>query len=232
MEKYFFITEDSSKTGVPIDLEAGLYEEFIEKEKYIKDHVFPPLDLKHTELWRKKISENDLIKMPEILFLINKHRKIDFDMYYKNDGFIVSNEFKAMIDGINHPIYIYSPLEIRNREGNCNAKKKYSYLKFIEKSLCIDFLKSDVKLYNKYDGRETLIEKYLTRLVLNSKNFITDELFYIDNSYINKFLFCNQETAEYFASKIKTIKAIEINLLFEYLYDILQINRKTKIIIE
>nr|WP_163219060.1 hypothetical protein [Bacteroides sp. 224] len=116
MEKYYFIREDNSKTGVPALLEAGIYEQFIEKEKYIKDYVFPPA-ASPTPAWDKPITKDKSVQMPEKLFLINKHRTINFDLMYKDGGFIVSDIFKKVIDENNHPQYVSSRLEVLTREG-------------------------------------------------------------------------------------------------------------------
>ena len=233
MEKYYFITEDSTKIGVPSYLEAGLYEEFVEKESYIEQYTFPPLDLKFTPAWRREIFQENRVAMPEKLVLINKHKKIDFDFFKKDGGFIVSNEFKSIIDSVNHPQYVLSHLDIKTREGNINTKKEYWYIKFIERSPCIDFEQSEVKLLTKdFTIEQPRIDKYLNKLILNSNLFFHKELFYIDNAYLDSFLFCNQETADKITSaKIKTVKVQEISSFFDYLYDMLSMNKKTKMII-
>jgi hypothetical protein len=222
-EKYYFITSDTSKIGVPILLEAGLYDKFTEKDCYIKEYWYPPAPTP-TPAWNRPINAG--IEMPEQLFLINKHRKIDFDFYPKEYGFIISSKFKEIIDQIKHPSYVASKLQVVTRENEVNTKKDYWYIKFYEKSMCIDFEKSDLKLFpNSFD-----INKYLTKLVLDSKKFTPKELFYIETKLIKDYLFCNEETAAKL-KKIKTIKIIEIELLFEEYINYIT-RGKTKIIIE
>ena len=233
MGKYYFIREDDTKIGVPALLEGVIYEQFVEKEAYIKNYVFPPAP-EITPAWDRKITMENSVQLPEKLILINKHRKIDFDMYYKNDGFIVSDSFKKIIDINNRPKYVSARLEIRTREGEYNAKKEYWYIKFIERSPCIDFSKSEVKLFNKNSKeQQPSIDKYLNKVVLNSKYFIPEELFWIDNSYIKTLIFCNHEAAEtIMKSKIKTVIVAEIETLFDYFYNVGWVNQKTKLVIE
>jgi hypothetical protein len=233
MEKYYFIRVDDSKIGVPALLEGGIYEQFIEKKTYIENYVFPPSPTV-TPAWDRKITMENPVQMPEKLFLINKHRKIDFDMYQKEGGFIVSDKFKKIIDINNHPKYISTRLEVRTREGECNTKKEYWYIKFIERSPCIDFSKSEVKLFNNNSKEEQpAIYKYLNKVVLNSKYFIPKELFWIDNSRVNAFIFCNNEIVEsIIKSKIKTVIITEIESLFDYFYSVGWVNQRTKLIIE
>lgn len=232
MDRYYFITSDFSRVGVPMFLEGGLYEDFIEKNTYIKNYTFPPLDMMITPKWRKKITLDDPIQMPEKLYLINKHRKIDFDLYYKDEGFIVSNDLKNIIDSCNHPQFVSSHLEVRTREGVCNTNKEYWYIKILEQSPCIDFEKSEVKLLNKNSKeQQPRVDKYLDKVYFNSSFFIRKELFWINNSYIDNYLYCNQETYKTLIdAKIKTIKIFEIESLFDHLFEITK--RKTKLFIE
>ncbi len=219
MNKYYFITGDFSKVGVPSFLEGGLYDTFIEKDKYITDHVFPPVNMRENSKWTKIVEKGDVIEMPEKLFLINKHRKLNFDVYPKNYGFIVSKEFKNLIDSLNHPKYISSPVEVLTREGVCNTNKEYFFIKILEQSPCINLEKSQLKVYKKTEKeQQPRIDKYLGKLYLNSDLFLPKDLFFIENRYLNEFLFCNQESCEILKkSKIKTIEILEIETLFSYL---------------
>lgn len=216
MERFYFITYDYSKSGVPAYLEAGLYDKFINKEEYIKNTPLPSYDAKFTPEWRRTSMLNDSLQMPSKLYLINKHRKIDFDIYAKEGGFIISNDFKKIIDSFGHPKYISSPLEIRTREGVCNANKEYWYIKIIEPSPCVDFTYSKVKIHdNTKMNVQPRIDEYLGELYLKSDLFMSKDCFFIDNVYLNMYLFCNGDTYDKIMnSKIRTIKLLEIETFF------------------
>ena len=170
------------------------------------------------------------------MVLINKHKKIDFDMYWEGNGsgFIVSKEFKNIIDEINHPKYIFCPIEIVTREGEHNTKKEYYFILFLESSPCINFSKSDVKILPlTVNDEQQKIDKYLNKVTFDASKFIPKNLFWINNSFICHYLFCNQETVETIKkNKIKTIKIIEMEILFEYLNEQSIIRNMPKLIIE
>ncbi|NDV66697.1 hypothetical protein D0T60_15840 [Bacteroides sp. 224] len=91
-----------------------------------------------------------------------------------------------------------------------------------------------MKLVDKNSKQEQpAIYKYLNKLVFNSNYFIPKELFWIDNAYINRFVFCNQKVVEDIKkAKINTVVITEIENIFDYIYNVGWINQKTKLIVE
>lgn len=120
MEKYYVMVEDTTKTGVPIDIAGTLQEKFIPKESYKNEGSLPFVNDSHP--WR--IGRLNTDEIPEKLYLINKNKKIDFDYYLAPDGggFILSEDFKNIFDAQEHPNYIATQLEVVNRDGEkkCN----------------------------------------------------------------------------------------------------------------
>jgi hypothetical protein len=236
MSQYYFLKADTTKPGVPKLLESALCEHFVEKDSYIKDYAFPPIT-GATPIWLSDVQPKTEIPMPEKLILINKHRKINFDFYCRSSNqFIVSDYFKKIIDELPHPKYVSSRLEIRTREGeyNANPHKEYWYIRFIEPSPCIVFSKSDVKLVRPNSEEEQpRIDSYKTKVVFDSKYFYPQTLFFIDNAYVNNYLFCNQEMADALTkSNIKTITIHPLEKLFDDINTNLFFHWKTKLEIE
>lgn len=84
----------------------------------------------------------NLTELLEKLYLIYKHRLLDFDYCDKSNGFIISEEFKEIMDKHNPIKYISTPVVMVNRDGEVNSRKNYFYIVIQEDVQAIDFDKS------------------------------------------------------------------------------------------
>lgn len=217
MDKYFVIVPDTTSKGTPVDIAGVIHERFISKEEYIKNDTLPPVI--DSAPWR--IGRLNTNEIPEKLYLINKVKSIGFDFYPYEGCFIFSEEFKTIFDSVECPNYIATPIEIVNRDGEKNALKKYWYVVIKEDAEAIDFDKSQFKQVNNPDGRFgkrfPTILKYGTKLVLNRNLFHPQDVFYIHQSYLRNYIFCNEATKnKIIDSEIKTIQFIEIENFVKY----------------
>ncbi|AVM49709.1 Imm43 family immunity protein [Capnocytophaga sp. oral taxon 878] len=63
------------------------------------------------------MGRTNLSHLPEKLYLINKHKLLDFDYCDTSNGFIISEEFKEILDKQNPIKYLSTPVIMLNREG-------------------------------------------------------------------------------------------------------------------
>lgn len=234
MDKYYFIETNSKAKGTPIALEGSIHKKFIPKQEYIKNNKIPPvLD---REEWR--MGGLNIEQLPEQLYLINKHKIIDFDFYRETNGFIISELFKTILDKHNSMDYISTPITIINREGEINATKKYFFIVIKEDTQAIDFKKSIFKKLHPIKPevgiRFPYIGDFSTRLVFAKHLFGGKSVFYINQPYLNDFLYCNEEfKMDIEKNKLKTVSFYPIEDVITYLakYDSLGLSN-TKLIIE
>ena len=218
MNQYYFMTRNRNAKGTPIYLDGILHTQFIPREEYKGSTLPPVLD---NDKWRT--GWMNLTELPEKLYLINKHRLLDFDYCDKSNGFIISEELKAIMDKHNPMKYISTPVVMVNRDGEVNSRKNYFFIVIQEDVQAIDFEKSNfVKTYpiKPEIGRRFLkaeIEN-AKKIVLNEKFFGTKSIFFIDQYFFHTLLYCNEEFKNSVeAQKFKTIEFFPIKRIIEYL---------------
>ena len=74
MNQYYFMVRNRNAKGTPIYLDGILHTRFIPREEY-KGSTLPPVLV--DDEWRG--GWMNLTELPEKLYLINKHRLLDFD---------------------------------------------------------------------------------------------------------------------------------------------------------
>ena len=218
MNQFYFMVPNTKAKGTPIFLDGILHTRFISREEY-KGNTLPPV-LTNDE-WR--MGRKNLTNLPEKLYLINKHRLLDFDYRNLSNGFIISEEFKEIMDKHNPMKYISTPIVMINRDGEVNSRKNYFFIVIQEDVQAIDFEKSNfVKTYpiKPEIGRRFLkaeIEN-AKKIVLNEKFFGTKSIFFIDQYFFHTLLYCNEEFKNSVeAQKFKTIEFFPIERIIEYL---------------
>ena len=93
MNQFYFMVRNRNAKGTPVFLDGILHTRFIPREEYKGSTLPPVLD---NDKWRT--GWMNLTELPEKLYLINKHRLLDFDYCDKSNGFIISEELKAIMD--------------------------------------------------------------------------------------------------------------------------------------
>ena len=111
MNQIYFMVRNRNAKGTPIYLDGILHTQFIPREEYKGSTLPPVLD---NDKWRT--GWMNLTELPEKLYLINKHRLLDFDYCDKSNGFIISEELKAIMDKHNPMKYISTPVVMVNRD--------------------------------------------------------------------------------------------------------------------
>ena len=138
MNQYYFMTRNRNAKGTPIYLDGILHTQFIPREEY-KGSTLPPI--LNRDKWRG--GWMNLTELPEKLYLINKHRLLDFDYCDTSNGFIISEEFKEIMDAHNPMKYLFTPVVMLNRDGEVNSRKSYYFITIQEDVQAIDFDKSE-----------------------------------------------------------------------------------------
>ena len=218
MNQYYFMTRNRNAKGTPIYLDGILHTQFIPREEYKGSTLPPVLD---NDKWRT--GWMNLTELPEKLYLINKHRLLDFDYCDKSNGFIISEELKAIMDKHNPMKYISTPVVMVNRDGEVNSRKNYFYIVIQEDVQAIDFDKSkfievrppDIEVGERFPKAKI---KEAIKIVLNKKLLGTKPIFYIYQSFFDALLYCNEEFKNSVeAQKIKTIEFHPIEKLIEFM---------------
>ena len=218
MNQYYFMVPNTKAKGTPIFLDGILHTRFIPREEY-KGNTLPPV-LDNDE-WR--MGRTTLTHLPEKLYLINKHRLLDFDYCDTSNGFIISEEFKEIVDKHNPMKYISTPVVMVNRAGEVNSRKNYFFIVIQEDVQAIDFDKSNfVETYPikpEVGIRFPSIEvEEAEKIVINKKLFGEKPIFYINQYFFDALLYCNEEFKNSVeAQKIKTIVFHPIEELIKYL---------------
>ena len=217
MNQIYFMVPNTKAKGTPIYLDGILHTRFIPKEEY-KGSTLPPVLTRDS--WR--IGWMNLTELPEKLYLINKHRLLDFDYCYTSSGFIISEEFKEIMDNHNPIKYLSTPVVMVNRDGVVNSRKNYFFIIIQEDVQAIDFDKS--KFIETRPPNIDLGERYprvkikkATKIVFNKELLGKKPIFYICQSFFDTLLFCNEEFKNSVENrKIKTIEFYPIEKLIEF----------------
>lgn len=218
MNQYYFMTRNRNAKGTPIYLDGILHTQFIPREEYKGSTLPPVLD---NDKWRT--GWMNLTELPEKLYLINKHRLLDFDYCDKSNGFIISEELKAIMDKHNPMKYISTPVVMVNRDGEVNSRKNYFFIVIQEDVQAIDFDKSkfievrppDIEVGERFQRAEII---GAPKIVFNKKLLGTKSIFFIYQPFLRTFLYCNEEFKNSVeAQKIKTIEFYPIEKLIEFM---------------
>ena len=218
MNQYYFMVPNTKAKGTPIFLDGILHTRFIPREEY-KGNTLPPV-LDNDE-WR--MGRTTLTHLPEKLYLINKHRLLDFDYCDTSNGFIISEEFKEIVDKHNPMKYISTPVVMVNRAGEVNSRKNYFFIVIQEDVQAIDFDKSkfietrppDIEVGERFQRAEII---GAPKIVFNKKLLGTKPIFFIYQPFLRTFLYCNEEFKNSVeAQKIKTIEFYPIEKLIEFM---------------
>ena len=217
MNQIYFMVPNRKAKGTPIYLDGILHTRFIPREEY-KGSTLPPVLTRDS--WR--IGWMNLTELPEKLYLINKHRLLDFDYCDTSNGFIISEEFKEIMDAHNPMKYLFTPVVMLNRDGEVNSKKSYYFITIQEDVQAIDFDKS--KFIETRPPNIDLGERYprvkikkATKIVFNKELLGKKPIFYICQSFFDTLLFCNEEFKNSVENrKIKTIEFYPIEKLIEF----------------
>ena len=218
MNQIYFMVRNRNAKGTPIFLDGILHTRFIPKEEYKGSTLPPVLD---NDKWRT--GWMNLTQLPEKLYLINKHRLLDFDYCDTSNGFIISEEFKEIMDAHNPMKYLFTPVVMLNRDGEVNSRKSYYFITIQEDVQAIDFDKSEfietippnINVGERYPKVEI---KKATKIVFNKELLDKKPIFYICQYFFDKLLFCNEEFKNSVeARKIKTIEFHPIESLIEYM---------------
>ncbi len=218
MNQIYFMVPNRKAKGTPIFLDGILHTRFIPREEY-KGSTLPPVLTRDS--WR--IGWMNLTELPEKLYLINKHRLLDFDYCDTSNGFIISEKFKEIIDKHNPMKYLFTPVVMLNRDGEVNSQKSYYFITIQEDVQAIDFDKSkfievrppDIEVGERFPKAKI---KEAIKIVLNKKLLGTKPIFYIYQSFFDALLYCNEEFKNSVeAQKIKTIEFHPIEEVVEYL---------------
>ena len=218
MNQIYFMVPNTKAKGTPIYLDGILHTRFIPKEEYKGSTLPPVLD---NDKWRT--GWMNLTELPEKLYLINKHRLLDFDYCDKSNGFIISEELKAIMDKHNPMKYISTPVVMVNRDGEVNSRKNYFFIVIQEDVQAIDFDKSkfietrppDIEVGERFQRAEII---GAPKIVFLKKLLGTKPIFFIYQPFLRTFLYCNEEFKNSVeAQKIKTIEFHPIEEVVEYL---------------
>jgi len=218
MNQIYFMVPNTKAKGTPIYLDGILHTRFIPREEYKGSTLPPVLD---NDIWRT--GWMNLTQLPEKLYLINKHRLLDFDYCDTSNGFIISEEFKEIMDADNPMKYLFTPVVMLNRDGEVNSRKSYYFITIQEDVQAINFEKSEfikTRLPNINVGeRFPRAEIKGSIRIVFSKNLLgTKPIFFIYQSFLRTFLYCNEEFKNSVeARKIKTIEFHPIESLIEYM---------------
>ena len=217
MNQIYFMVPNRKAKGTPIYLDGILHTRFIPREEY-KGSTLPPVLV--DDEWRG--GWMNLTELPEKLYLINKHRLLDFDYCDTSSGFIISEEFKEIMDNHNPIKYLSTPVVMVNRDGVVNSRKNYFFIIIQEDVQAIDFDKSkfievrppDIEVGERFPKAKI---KEAIKIVLNKKLLGTKPIFYICQSFFDTLLFCNEEFKNSVENrKIKTIEFYPIEKLIEF----------------
>lgn len=218
MNQIYFMVPNTKAKGTPIYLDGILHTRFIPKEEY-KGSTLPPVLTRDS--WR--IGWMNLTELPEKLYLINKHRLLDFDYCDTSNGFIISEKFKEIMDKHNPMKYLFTPVVMLNRDGEVNSQKSYYFITIQEDVQAIDFDKSkfievrppDIEVGERFQRAEII---GAPKIVFNKKLLGTKSIFFIYQPFLRTFLYCNEEFKNSVeAQKIKTIEFYPIEKLIEFM---------------
>ena len=187
MNQYYFMTRNRNAKGTPIYLDGILHTQFIPREEYKGSTLPPVLD---NDKWRT--GWMNLTELPEKLYLINKHRLLDFDYCDKSNGFIIAEELKAIMDKHNPMKYSSTPVVMVNRDGEVNSRKNYFYIVIQEDVQAIDFDKSkfietrppDIEVGERFQRAEII---GAPKIVFNKKLLGTKPIFFIYQPFLRTF---------------------------------------------
>ena len=218
MNQLYFMVPNRKAKGTPIYLDGILHTRFIPREEY-KGSTLPPV--LNRDKWRG--GWMNLTELPEKLYLINKHRLLDFDYCDTSNGFIISEKFKEIMDKHNPMKYLFTPVVMLNKDGEVNSQKSYYFITIQEDVQAIDFDKSkfievrppDIEVGERFQRAEII---GAPKIVFNKKLLGTKSIFFIYQPFLRTFLYCNEEFKNSVeAQKIKTIEFYPIEKLIEFM---------------
>lgn len=229
MKKYYILYQDQSGlNGIPIFLNARLWENIDESEDLMKPYS------RYYE-WDKFEYKKE--KFPSKLYFIVKAPKISFDYYPFRSGLIVSHFFLDLIVNFTNDISIV-PLEVYSNKRKIITNKKYYFLKFNSYlSNGIDYKKS-IYIPNVADNGEIMmIDNHpwiasVEKLVLNDSSINNFEMFCLHGwIFFNKPIISENLLNIALKKNLYGIKYIETNNIVNF-YNNKEYLKKGPLIIE
>ncbi|MBL7772588.1 MAG: hypothetical protein JNM95_07000 [Chitinophagaceae bacterium] len=184
---YALFTDQSGLNGVPIFLDARLWER-------IPEDPMAPVTKEYDYDWLKPIPRYEKVIMPDTLNLVVKAPKVNFDYYWFRSGFIVSEAMKNVIDQFNTS-YVSSSLHVVSNQLKKNSEKLYYFIRFYSSFQAVDYDLSKFDAMLNPDGSymticdSLWIRKY-EKIQFKQKDF--SELFCVNDNILMSKLFCSE----------------------------------------
>lgn len=213
MKYYCIFTDLSGLNGIPVFLDARIFEEEIIGNPYnVKNYKYYN--------WMKSGFTEDLFPNP--LYLYTKNEKFSFDYYFFTSAFILSDSFLDITNKYNKEYYS-SELKIFpwKKDKKINVIKNYKYVKYNYLTNIIDFSKS-ICIFSKDDKGERIVYngvQYVSeykKIVFNESK-ISKELFLIKDTILGRNLFCSERFRDEIGFNLYGIQYVDIIDLPDYI---------------